>query len=189
MLGTVLHENKLPFDTCGTVQVFLATDGILLDGNDNRTALGFVSAVGSETVLFDSPVELQGKVEIYLTHILKSTQATLKVCAPLWCRACCSTSHDRLCLQRYMMLSYDRYGGDRCAWLLAKPKPRPSGGLNPSSIDPAQLALFVSGVKFVEDVEAAFVALRSGHADALTVPISACRLFVLAWTLSCIGWL
>ena len=60
-------------------QVFLATENILLDEHEPRTALGFVSAVGNETVVLDSSLELNGKVEVYLTDLHHAMQATLKV--------------------------------------------------------------------------------------------------------------
>lgn len=64
---------------------------------------------------------------------------------------------------------YSRYGGDRCEWLLAKPRFGGPTGVLPSSADPAQVALFVAAAKFTEDVEAALQRVAAGHGNALVV--------------------
>jgi hypothetical protein len=165
--------------------VFLATSTLTLV--DRSIATECVSSVGSEIVRFEpSAVELNGKVEEYLTRALNAMSGTLQV----QCFALCAGSEaehrraavrcaDYCCagfvvvmgarvMQRALKVSYKRYGGNRIEWLLAK-----ESGIagEPRCVDPAQISVLVAAIKYVEEVEEAFSKLGSGNAEAMKVVV------------------
>jgi hypothetical protein len=72
-------------------------------------------------------------------------------------------------VQRSMKASYKRYSRNRTEWLLAKASAKP--GREAQCIDPAQIAVLVSAIKFVEEVEAAFNRVASGSPNAMQVRV------------------
>jgi dynein heavy chain len=126
-------------------KVLLATEALTIA--DGTTATEFIAGVGNEVVQFEpTGVELVGRVEEYLTKVLNGIMLTL---------------------QRAMKASYKRYGRNRTEWLLAKLAPKL--GRDPQCVDPAQIAVLVAAIKFVEEVEAAFNRLASGSGTAMAV--------------------
>lgn len=91
-----------------------------------------------------------------------------------------------------MKASYKRYSRNRTEWLLAKGSAR--GGRESQCIDPAQIAVLVAAIKFVEEVEAAFNRVASGSPNAMQVSRQRLRPCCTPWVrmhrccLPCIKW-
>lgn len=98
-------------------------------------ATKFISDVGVEEVVFEPPVPLEGKVEVYMQTVLDGMKATLF--RALQCS-----------LRRYQQLP-------RADWLMH----RDPGTGRPS--DPAQIMLLTLAVNYVQEVEEAFKRLAS----------------------------
>ncbi|CAK4732517.1 unnamed protein product [Aphanomyces euteiches] len=120
-------------------KVFLSTETFTFQ---NPTTIShFVATVGKEVVRFAAPVQLEGKVEGYLTVALNAMKLTLK-------------ENIKSTIKRYPMVS-------RTEWLMSR---TPDGSL----LDAAQVVLLVAGIEYVKSVEGALAALASGHTSALT---------------------
>ena len=124
-------------------KVFLSTDTLMLKdtaGNPRPSATHWKSGVGVEVVEFDSPVVLEGKVEIYLQTVLTSMQRTLN---------------------HALMKSYQRYPTQtRIEWLQDKAP-------DDTATDPAAMTVLVAAMKYVSEVEEAFQAIGRGEREAL----------------------
>jgi len=118
-----------------TSKIYLATKILTVDPvnrspNDRPIATGWVSDVGQETVPFEPPVALEGKVEVYMQTVLDAMKTTLF-----------------LNLQR----SLARYEAmPRKEWVMATD----ASGTRPA--DPAQIVLLTLAVNYVREVEATF---------------------------------
>ena len=100
----------------------------------------FVAGVGAEVCLFEPPVALEGKVEIYMQTILDAQKVSIFRTV-------------QRNLVRYHKMS-------RPNWILSKAD---SG----RPLDPAQTTLLVLAVNYVAEVESAFESIKNGQKDTL----------------------
>ncbi|RYG69830.1 hypothetical protein EON64_01750 [archaeon] len=121
-----------------TAKVYLSTKTLVLDQKertpeDRPYAVAWVSGVGTENVVFEPRVPLNGKVEIYQQVILDAMKQTLF---------------------NNLMRSVERYQQmGRNEWLMhKKPEPNPKEDAS----DPAQIILITLAINYVEEVEQAF---------------------------------
>lgn len=121
-----------------TAKVYLSTKTLVLDKmerteEDRPYAVAWVSGVGTENVVFEPRVPLNGKVEIYQQTILDAMKQTLF---------------------NNLIRSIDRYQQmSRTEWLMhKKPEPNPKEDAS----DPAQIILLTLAINYVEEVEQAF---------------------------------
>jgi dynein heavy chain len=135
-----------------TPKIYLATKTLVLstmqqpaaDGNEAATltpsgrpyAVKFISDVGVEEVVFEPPVPLEGKVEVYMQTVLDGMKTTLFRCL-------------ERSLRRYQQLP-------RIDWLMHRD---PATG---RPADPAQIVLLALAINYVQEVEEAFERLASG---------------------------
>jgi len=107
-----------------------------LTANNRPVATRWISGVGAESCDFEPPVQLEGKVEIYMQTVLDAQKNSIFQTV-------------RRSLDRYQELP-------RPDWVLAKdPKTaRP--------LDPAQTTLLVLAVNYVQEVEEVFAKLANG---------------------------
>jgi dynein heavy chain len=121
-----------------TAKVYLSCKTLLLDkmertSEDRPYATAWVSGVGSENVVFEPRVPLNGKVEIYQQTILDAMKQTL-------------FNNLTRSVERYLTMS-------RSDWLMhKKPEPNPKEDAS----DPAQIILLTLAINYVEEVEEAF---------------------------------
>ncbi|OQR84958.1 dynein heavy chain [Achlya hypogyna] len=118
-------------------KVFLATETFIFEDD---AAVQFVASVGKETIRFQSPLLLVGKVESYLKDAHEAMQATL-------------LDSIKGAVKRYPTLN-------RIEWLSAR---TPDGAF----LDPAQVVLLVAGIEYVKQVEIALQAMQKAHETAL----------------------
>lgn len=126
-------------------KVYLQTKTLVLGAE--KTASGrpvttkFISGVGVEEVVFEPPVPLEGKVEIYMQTVMDGMKLTL-------------FENLKRSLKRYAQLP-------RPEWLMHKDAEtgKPS--------DPAQIILLVLAVYYVQEAEAALTAAEKGDPQAL----------------------
>jgi dynein heavy chain len=125
-----------------TAKVYLSTKTLILDQKertpeDRPYAIGWVSGVGTENVMFEPRVPLSGKVEIYQQVVLDAMKQTL-------------FNNLARSLVRYKQMS-------RTDWLMhKKPEPNPKEDAS----DPAQIILITLAVYYVQEVEEAFVKMN-----------------------------
>jgi dynein heavy chain len=122
-------------------KIYLSTKAFDLEqeeGEERPTVVRFIAGVGMETVTFNPPVRLEGKVEIYMQTVLDSVKNTLYV-------------HTMDCLKRYFEV-------DRLSWLM-------HGGKNPTN--PAQIHLLISAIVYAREAEESFENISDGDRDAL----------------------
>lgn len=127
-------------------KVFLATETLVLDesGPGVAKAVKWISGVGQETVTFEPPVPLEGKVEFYLQDVLEGMQKTLQE----------NLNRSRL---RYPTQ-------ERTKWLMSKQEDS-DGNLVP--LDPAQINILVGGMNYVREMEEVFAKMKAGEKDAM----------------------
>ena len=127
-------------------KVMLSTRHLTLESQYiNKTTLEwratrFTASVGDEVVAFLPPVFITGKVETYLTLIVKAQQATLSQCL-------------RDCADRYPDMT-------RLEWLMSKD----AEGVTK---DPAQLAYLVAQIDFVTSTERALRERTDGNDSSI----------------------
>jgi dynein heavy chain len=122
-------------------KIYLSTKSFDLEqeeGEERPTVVRFIAGVGMETVSFNPPVRLDGKVEIYMQTVLDSVKNTLYV-------------HTMDCLKRYFEV-------DRLSWLM-------HGGKSPTN--PAQIHLLISAIVYAREAEECFENIGDGDRDAL----------------------
>jgi len=129
-----------------TSKIYLSTKVLKLDkvkrsATDRPIATGWVADVGKESVPFEPPVELEGKVEIYMQTVLDAMKLTL-------------FSNLKRSLIRYNQMP-------RKDWVMALDE----SGTRPA--DPAQIVLMTLAVNYVAEVEEAFTAMQAGSAEAM----------------------
>ena len=131
-----------------TPKIYLSTKTLVLadsetGGNGALVGFGrpfatkFISDVGFEEVMFDQPILLEGKVEVYMQTVLDGMKTTL---FKTFTRS----------LRRYQEMP-------RIDWLMHKD----SRTEQPS--DPAQIVLLTLAVNYVHEVEDAFERMRTGE--------------------------
>jgi len=113
-------------------KVMLATATLELQEREGQrpTSAKWIASVGREEVEFEPAIELLGKVEVYLQTALDAQKSTLN-------------KKLQRCLKRYPTQS-------RVDWLMHRD---PKTG---NAADPAQVALFVAGSRYVQEVNNAF---------------------------------
>lgn len=104
-------------------------------------ATEFVAGVGSETCSFEPPLPLNGKVEIYMQHILDAQKESLFQTV-------------KRSLVRYQEQT-------RKEWVLAK------SSISKNSLDPAQTTLLVLAINYVAEVEQKLIDISRGERNAL----------------------
>ena len=132
-----------------TAKVYLCTKTLILDeertASNRPYAIGWISGVGSEEVLFEPRVALEGKVEFYQQDILDGMKKSLFA---------------------LMTRSMDRYHQmTRPEWLMHKTD-QGAKGMMPT--DPAQVTLIVLAVNYVAETEEALTQMSGGSRDALS---------------------
>ena len=131
-------------------KVLLATDSLALTEpatpGGRPIATSFTACVGVETVRFDPPVPLEGKVEVYLQTVLDAQRDTL--------RRSLDASIVRRASQTRVEWICDKQPGDAAT----------GGG---AATDPAQITLLVAGMDYVTAVDDAFDSLARGEPRAL----------------------
>ena len=124
-------------------KIYLACKTLTLDtpaDGGRPIAKAFVAGVGSETVDFEIPVPLEGEAEIYLETVLKAMRFTL--------------FHQTLrSLEAYPKML-------RTDWI----QQLDDAG---KAKDAAQIILLIAAVNYVQGVESAFYAMKSGNREAL----------------------
>ena len=129
-----------------TPKVYLSTKTLVLSTKD-KSALGrpiateFVAGVGSEICLFEPPVALDGKVEIYMQTILDGQKLSIFETV------------------KKSLITYNKL--DRSEWVLAKDS---NSG---RSLCPAQTTLLVLAINYVNEVEKVFEDIKEGNINAL----------------------
>ena len=167
-------------------KVLLATKTLILEGdedddeNKRPSAVSFVAAVGVEEVAFDPAVPLEGKVEMYLQTVLDAMKTTVS-CNGLLLSAQHGIISQQLINKCFQLLfkfksSLARYSQQpRIKWLMHRLKGDSKvadGNLGIQRalqypVDPSQVALLVSAIKYVSEVEDAFQRLKAGTQDAM----------------------
>ena len=123
-----------------TSKIYLATKILTLDETkrtetDRPIAIGWVADVGKETIPFEPPVALEGKVEVYMQTVLDAMKHTLFIN-----------------LQR-SLVRYDAM--PRKDWVMALD----DSGNRPA--DPAQIILLTLAINYVREVEATFDKIKA----------------------------
>jgi len=126
-------------------KVYLCTKSLTLSKNENEggrpIATEFIAGVGSEVCAFEPPIQLEGKVEIYMQTILDAQKLSIFKT-----------------VQRSLLRYRDMLRPD---WILSKNSE--TGRPN----DPAQTTLLVLAINYVQEVENRFVEISNGNRSAL----------------------
>lgn len=130
-----------------TSKIYLSTKVLTLDeregsGSDRPIAKGWVADVGKESVPFEPPVPLEGKVEVYMQTVLDAMKLTL-------------FENLKRSLHRYQSMS-------RTEWVMALDE----SGKRPA--DPAQIILLTLACNYVQEVEDTFKSIAAGEPGGLT---------------------
>lgn len=129
-----------------TSKIYLSTKVLTLDENqrtesDRPIAVGWVADVGKEVVPFEPPVNLEGKVEIYMQTVLDAMKLTL-------------FENLKRSLDRYQTMP-------RKEWVMAVD----DTGNRPA--DPAQIILLTLACNYVQEVEDTFRCIAAGQPGGL----------------------
>ena len=142
LLDILSNGSKPETILCHIPKVYLCTKTVALHPTEKTEsgrpiATEFSAGVGSEVCIFEPPVPLEGKVEVYMQAVLDAQKVTIFETV-------------KRSLVRYKELP-------RSDWVLAKDP------LTRHSLDPAQTTLLVLGINYVEEVERSFEKIQSGE--------------------------
>ncbi|KAJ0395717.1 hypothetical protein P43SY_006365 [Pythium insidiosum] len=130
-------------------KVFLATHTLVLVRQQaDVQATHFISKdLAPERVALEAPLQIEGKVEMYLQTIHEAMRATLK--------------------EQVARSSHRFPEQNRVDWLMQKLPTHDKSQPQPQPMDAAQIALLVAGIEYAKGVEQAFSMLAHGRATAM----------------------
>ena len=142
LLDILSNGNNPPKILIHIPSIFTSTKTLELDTSGEKAKCKrFIAGVGKENTDFVKPVELRGRVEMYLQDVLKGMQDSL-------------LEYTRQSIERYPTQKREK-------WLIHL-------GDNGEPADPGQVALLVAAIMHTRTTEEAFKSIQAGGKDALT---------------------